>query len=129
MAGMSQLRRGFFDASKLEGLDDEGDQAAGGGDGIRTPLNAGTIGDAELRREYERISAECERLRGDGDAARRKHAADLQRVLKANEELQAQLRALHVVVGRVVASEQHRVGVGGGSARKRGAGLKRAPAV
>ena len=61
-----------------------------------------------------------DRLRGDGDAARRKHAADLQRVLKANEELQAQLRALHVVVGRVVASEQHRVGVGGGSARKRG---------
>ena len=116
---MSQLRRGFFDASELEGLDDDGEQAAGGG-GNHSPIDPGTMGDAELRREYERISAECDRLRGDGDAARRKHAADLQRVLKANEELQAQLRALHVVVGRVVASEQHRVGVGGGSARKRG---------
>ena len=53
-------------------------------------------------------------------ARRMPSSASPQRVLKANEELQAQLRALHVVVGRVVASEQHRVGVGGGSARKRG---------
>ena len=46
---MSQLRRGFFDASELEGLDDDGEQAAGGG-GNHSPIDPGTMGDAELRR-------------------------------------------------------------------------------
>ena len=43
------MRRGFFDASELEGLDDDGEQAAGGG-GYHSPIDPGTMGDAELRR-------------------------------------------------------------------------------
>ena len=49
---MSQLRRGFFDASELEGLDDDGEQVAGGG-GNHSPIDPGTMGDAELRREAD----------------------------------------------------------------------------
>ena len=96
MDGSRPLSAGFFDASKLDVLDSP-------------TVDEDGAGDADLRAKYEQSLRECEELRArlakaeSAEGERKElHRKNMQKMLEANEALQAQLKQLNGVVERVV---------------------------
>lgn len=94
-SNLASVQKGFFDASRLEGVDEE---------------------TSELRSKYEAALAELEALRGERGEQQRRMGT----VLEANEAMQRQLKELNAVVEGVVKRELQRVKAANATKASRG---------